>query len=89
MGLAIALFILGVGLEAAGFRERVPCQPIPEQPESAILAIRLAIGPLPTVALIAGLVLAYFYPITQAVHAETLLKLRERRERLNDQNPEA
>jgi GPH family glycoside/pentoside/hexuronide:cation symporter len=84
MGLAIALFVLGIGLEAAGFQERVPCQPIPAQPESAILAIRLAIGPLPTIALLAGLVLAYFYPITQAVHAETLLRLRERRERMND-----
>lgn len=89
MGLAVALFVLGIGLEASGFRERVPCQPIPAQPESAILAIRLAIGPLPTVALIGGLVLAYFYPITQAVHAETLLRLRERRERTNRQNPEA
>lgn len=79
MGLAVALFILGIGLEAAGFRERVPCQPIPTQPDSAILAIRLAIGPLPTLALIGGLVLAYLYPITREVHAANLLRLQERR----------
>lgn len=80
MGLAVGLFILGLGLSASGFREQVPCQPIPVQPESAIFAIRLAIGPLPTLILIAGLVLAYFYPITREVHAATLLKLSERRE---------
>ncbi len=81
MGLAVGLFLLGSGLAAAGFRERIPCQPMPTQPESAVWAIRVAIGPLPTLMLIIGLVLAYFYPITKEVHAEILLKLRERRDR--------
>lgn len=81
MGLALALFILGIGLEAAGFLAKVPCRPMPVQPESAVFAIRVAIGPLPTIPLIAGLVLAYFYPITKEVHAEVLLKLSERRNR--------
>jgi glycoside/pentoside/hexuronide:cation symporter, GPH family len=79
IGLAVGLFLLGVGLAWSGFLERVPCQPAPVQPASALLAIRLAVGPLPTVFLLLGLVLAYFYPITQAVHAEILLKLRERK----------
>lgn len=42
-------------------------------------AIRLIIGPLPTLILIIGLVIAYFYPITQAKHEEIVLKLKERR----------
>ena len=78
VGLAVGLFIVGQSLELAGFRETVPGQPTPIQPASALLAIRIAIGPLPTIALIFGLILAYFYPITREVHAEILLKLKER-----------
>jgi len=81
MGLALALWIVGFGLEFSGFVERVPGEAIQPQPASALLAIRLAIGPLPTVILIAGLVLAFFYPITREMHAEILLKLKERRQR--------
>ncbi|MBF2047874.1 MFS transporter [Leptolyngbya sp. NK1-12] len=81
LGLALGLFIVGQALDQAGFIESVAGQPTPVQPESALLAIRLAIGPVPTVALIIGLFLAYFYPITREVHAEILLKLRERQER--------
>lgn len=79
VGLAVGLFLLGQGLAIAGFKETVPCQPAPEQPPSAIAAIQLAIGPLPTLVLLIGLVLAYFYPITKEVHAEILLKLQERK----------
>ncbi len=78
VGLALAVFLVGQALEFAGFVATVPGQPAPIQPPSALLAIRSAIGPLPTVALICGLVLAYFYPITREVHAEILLKLSER-----------
>jgi GPH family glycoside/pentoside/hexuronide:cation symporter len=77
-GLALGLFLVGVALEAAGFIQREAGQPIPTQPESALWAIRLAIGPLPALFLIAGLILAYFYPITREVHAEIRLKLQER-----------
>jgi GPH family glycoside/pentoside/hexuronide:cation symporter len=78
-GLAASLFLVGLALEWAGFIETVPGEPIPVQPESALLAIRIAIGPLPTVILILGLILAYFYPISQTVHQEILLKLEERK----------
>ncbi|WP_257784301.1 hypothetical protein [Picosynechococcus sp. PCC 7117] len=37
------------------------------------------IASLPTLALIIGLGLAYFYPITQQYHEEIRLKLAERR----------
>lgn len=77
-GLAFGLFLLGVILEWSGFQESVPGQPIPVQPESALQAIRFAIAPIPTLCLILGLVLAYFYPITREVHAQILLQLKER-----------
>ncbi len=78
-GLAFGLFLVGNALQASGFKEAVAGQStLPLQPDSALLAIRLAIGPLPTICLICGLVLAYFYPLTREVHAEILLKLKER-----------
>ncbi len=79
VGLAIALFALGLGLEAAGFAERVPCQPLPVQPDSALQAIRWAIGPLPALALIGSLILTYFYPIDREFHQALCQKLAERR----------
>jgi GPH family glycoside/pentoside/hexuronide:cation symporter len=78
-GLAAGLFLLGLGLSWAQFKESVACQPLPVQPESALFAIRVAIGPLPTIALIIGLVLAYFYPITREVHTEILMRLSQKR----------
>lgn len=83
VGLALGLFLVGQALQWSGFVEKVSGQPTPIQPGSALLAIRIAIGPLPTLALIGGVILAYFYPITKEVHAEILLKLQERRTQRN------
>jgi GPH family glycoside/pentoside/hexuronide:cation symporter len=79
IGLALGLWLVGISLDRAGFIAAQAGKPIPEQPESALFAIRFAVGPLPTFFLICGLILAYFYPITREVHAEILLKLRERK----------
>jgi GPH family glycoside/pentoside/hexuronide:cation symporter len=87
IGLALGLFLVGQILDAAGFIETVSGQPDPIQPESALNAIRVLIGPLPAIVLICGLVLAYFYPITREVHAQIVLKLRERKQQLNQPEP--
>ena len=76
IGLAIGLFLVGVALDITGFIETIPGETPPTQPDSALLAVRIAIAPLPTIFLIVGLLLAYFYPITREVHNEILLKLR-------------
>lgn len=82
LGLALGLFLVGNALQTSGFKEAVPGQnALPIQPDSALQAIRFAVGPLPMIALICGLVLAYFYPITREVHAEIMLKLSERKAR--------
>ena len=81
LGLALALFVVGQALELSGFIAQIPGEAIPVQPESALLAIRIAIAPLPTVFLIIGLVLTYFYPITKEVHADIRLQLKARKER--------
>lgn len=83
LGLALALFLIGLALDWSGFIEQVPGEAIPVQPDSALLAIRIAISPLPTVFLITGLILTYFYPITKEVHADILLQLKARKENAN------
>jgi glycoside/pentoside/hexuronide:cation symporter, GPH family len=77
-GLALGLFLVGIALETSGFRERIPGEAIPSQPESALFAIRIAVSPLPAFFLICGIIVAYFYPLTREVHAEIRLKLQER-----------
>jgi GPH family glycoside/pentoside/hexuronide:cation symporter len=78
-GLALALFLVGQALELAGFISSPPGGDVPVQPDSALLAIRIAVGPLPTIVLIIGLILAYFYPITKEIHDEIRLKLQAKK----------
>lgn len=77
-GLALGLFLVGVVLDLAGFIKTVSGQPIPIQPESALFAIRFSVSILPALVLIIGIILAYFYPINRAYHAQIILKLNER-----------
>ncbi|MEA5570212.1 MFS transporter [Calothrix sp. UHCC 0171] len=78
-GLAFGLFVVGLALQSSGFKEATAGSGVlPIQPESALQAIRIAVGPIPVISLIFGLVLTYFYPITREMHAEILLKLQER-----------
>ncbi|MEN9215712.1 MAG: MFS transporter [Gloeomargarita sp. HHBFW_bins_162] len=87
IGLAIGLFLVGQALELSGFIKTVAGQPEPIQPDSALLTIRVMIGPLPTLVLILGLVFAYFYPITKEKHAEIVLKLAERKQSQSPDSP--
>ncbi|MBO1350870.1 MAG: MFS transporter [Hormoscilla sp. GUM202] len=80
LGLAIGLFLVGQALDWSGYIETVAGEPIPVQPDSALLAIRLSVAVLPAICLLGGIVLAYFYPITREVHADILLQLRERQQ---------
>lgn len=79
IAVAIALFLVGKILDGAGFMPTSSGQVLKSQPESALLAIRLLMGPIPALVLIGGLVWAYFYPITRSRHEDILLKLLERR----------
>jgi glycoside/pentoside/hexuronide:cation symporter, GPH family len=78
-GLAFGLFVVGLALQSSGFKEATAGSGIlPTQPESALQAIRITVGPIPLISIVFGLVLTYFYPITREMHAEMLLKLKER-----------
>jgi GPH family glycoside/pentoside/hexuronide:cation symporter len=69
--LAVGTAILGLILEASGYIEGG----IAQQPESALFALRIAIGPLPACALVLGLIFTWYYPITRERHAEILAQL--------------
>ncbi len=77
--LGVALAIILQSLEWTGYVQPTATIAAPIQPPAVLLAIRLAIGPIPTLALIGGVVLAYFYPITREMHQQILLQLAERR----------
>lgn len=73
VGLAGGLFLVGVALELSGFVSDAP-----QQTESALLAIRLFIGPMPMILLILAVILARFYPINRQMHEEILVRLAEK-----------
>lgn len=79
LGLALGIFIVSQLLAIFGFQEAGPGQPPPDQPDSALMAIRIAVGPLPTLMLLIGMFLAWLYPITRAKHAELRAAIREKR----------
>jgi glycoside/pentoside/hexuronide:cation symporter, GPH family len=82
LGIAVAIVLQSLGW--AGYIPPTDATPLPVQPESVLFAIRASIGPVPTIALLIGMVLAYFYPITREVHTEIRLQLSERK---RDQEP--
>lgn len=75
--LALGTFVVGQALAAAGYLSSTGGEIA--QPESALTAIRIAIGPLPAVAILIGMLFAWRYPITKAKHAEILRELAARR----------
>ncbi|MBE9100260.1 MFS transporter [Vacuolonema iberomarrocanum] len=79
LGVAIALFVIGIGLDWAGFVSAADGTNLP-QPPAAILTIRGIMGLVPAVLLIGSLLLAYRYPITRQIHTETQLILNQRGE---------
>lgn len=79
LGLAVGLFLVGQALEWSGYITPPPGTVTPiEQPDSALLAIRLLIGPIPAAILAAGIYLVYRFPITKEQHERNLEQLRAR-----------
>jgi glycoside/pentoside/hexuronide:cation symporter, GPH family len=78
LGLAVAGVLQS--LDWAGYVQPTLKIAMPIQPPAVIWAIRLAIGPIPAISLLGGLVMAYFYPITRERHQQILLQLAERRQ---------
>lgn len=52
----------------------------PQQNESAITAIRIMVGPVPSLFLLGGIIFAIFYPLSRQAHRETREQIAARRE---------
>ncbi|MCC7361218.1 MAG: MFS transporter [Anaerolineales bacterium] len=79
LGLAVGMFLSGQVLGLNGYIRAVPGQPPPIQPESALTAIRVLVGPVGAAILLFSFVAVYLYPITQARHQAIQAQLAARR----------
>ena len=73
VGVSISIPLVMLMLEWTGYVANAETQP-----HNAILGIQLLIGPIPAVCLVFGIILAAFYPLNRARHAELRAKLAER-----------
>jgi len=75
-GLAIALFLVTALLDRSGWV--TANAGTVAQPESALLAIRCLMGPLPALTILAGMACAWLYPLTRQRYEEVVRQLRQR-----------
>lgn len=79
-GLALGLFMVTQALNLAGYIEPLAgATGIVVQPESALLWMRLLIGPIPALFLLVGIALVHRFPITEEAHKRTLAELERRK----------
>jgi GPH family glycoside/pentoside/hexuronide:cation symporter len=76
--LALAQFSSLWALDLAGYIRGAPDQPLPVQPESVLLVLRVLVGPVTALIVLLSVVFVYLYPITKARHAEIRAQLRAR-----------
>ncbi|MGD0173403.1 MAG: MFS transporter [Anaerolineales bacterium] len=79
MGLAVGLFISGWALELSGYINATSANPNPVQPASALLAMRVLIGPVGAAILLLSFLAVRAYPITREKHAEIRAELEKRK----------
>jgi len=75
---AAALWGMGQALAITGYITPPLSGYLPAQPQEAINAIRIFIGPIPAILLLLAVLFAWKYPITRESHQATLQELAER-----------
>jgi GPH family glycoside/pentoside/hexuronide:cation symporter len=75
LGIASGLLLMGVLLEWQGFDAELA---VGSQPDSALLALRWLIGPIPAVLVLLGIVCVWRYNITRSQHAAIRAQLTNR-----------
>lgn len=80
IGLSIGLAISGFVLDWSGYiRPAVEGDPIPPQPDSALLTLRIFVSFVPAAILLLSFIAVRAYPITSEKHAEMLAELAKRK----------
>ncbi|EAZ89452.1 MFS transporter [Crocosphaera chwakensis] len=74
IGIAVALLMVGKILDSAGY---IPGS-TGQQPDTALWAIRMIIGPLPITLLFISFMFAYLYPITKEIHQDIVSKIYQK-----------
>jgi len=67
-------------LDRSGFISPTNQVLAPAEPASAVLAIRMMMGPVPSVLLLGGILFAAFYPLSRSSHAKTRQEIAARHE---------
>jgi len=75
LGTGAALWAMGQAFELAGYASPSGGQAVPEQPSSALLAIRLFMSLIPAVLLVVATLFASRYPLSREEHRTLLAKL--------------
>lgn len=76
MATGIAIWSMGQALAATGYITPIQGQPLPVQPEAAVNAIRIFMGPIPAVLLILAILFAWRVNITRQSHHDMVEKLK-------------
>jgi GPH family glycoside/pentoside/hexuronide:cation symporter len=79
---SFAIFMVSQVLGATGY-----IQNSNQQPTSAVLGIRIVIGPIPAFMLCIGILFAILYPLGRERYTEIALELEEKRARVNKEVP--
>ncbi|UCH09702.1 MAG: MFS transporter, partial [Fidelibacterota bacterium] len=78
---SLAVPMVGVLLEFTGYVPNVA-----QQADSALLGIRIAIGPIPAVLLVAGILFAILFPLGREEHTRLVAELEERRAQIGKES---
>jgi len=78
---SIAIPLVLLVLQATGYQPNSAIQP-----QSAMLGIRLVIGPIPALLLIGGILFAVFYPLSRESHAHIVEELESRRKKAAEES---
>jgi glycoside/pentoside/hexuronide:cation symporter, GPH family len=76
---AVAVFAATQVLNLAGFQEGTTGSQFIEQPESALLALRLLVGFVPAIMLVGAIYFAWQYPLDRDTHRQLRRQLMEQR----------
>ncbi len=82
IGISVGLLIVGVLLQASGFRAELGAN----QSEDALFILRVCYSAIPFAALLIGIVLVHFYPISEERAAATRALLDERHAKKESEN---